>query len=442
MTIKTAGTRRAGNRRKNGVEHRFGDTRIRLHRLENGLQILVWEDRSAPVAAYYTWFSVGSGHEVPGRSGMAHLFEHLMFKETKNLKAGEFDRTLELNGVSTNAATWLDWTYYQEHLPSDRLELVTRLEADRMQNMILSQEQLDTERDVVRNERLLRVDNSPEGLISEELFHLHFGRHPYGHPTIGWMKDIGAITLADCIDFHRIYYAPGNATIVIVGDVEAEDAIALVERYYADIPSAPPPPEQRLSPPPSRTRQRLRQLELPLATPRISILYSAPTVAALEAAGTSLLCEILFNAENARVRRLLVEDEELAVNVSGWYGGLRLSGILEIQLDLVPAASWKKAVTLLDREIARFLDAGPTDRELTQAKNRVELMFLQSNQSVASRARNLGHFHATSGDFRDFFVSRERLRTCTGEELLQTARTVLRRKTRTVVAAVPTGEEE
>jgi len=418
------------------------NARVHLHRLSNGLQVLIWEDRSAPVAAYYTWFSVGSGHEVQGKSGMAHLFEHLMFKETRNLKAGEFDRTLELNGVSTNAATWLDWTYYQEHLPSDRLELVARLEADRMQNMVLNQEQLDTERDVVRNERLLRVDNSPEGLISEKIFHLHFGRHPYGHPTIGWMEDIGAITLADCIDFHRVYYAPNNATVVIVGDVDADEALGLVERYYGAIHASEPPPSRKIPAPRLRTRQRLHRMSLPLATPRVSMLYTAPSVAAPEAASTSLVAEILFNSENARIRRLLVEDEELAVAVSGWYGGLRLTGILEIQLDLVPGAPWKKAVALLDREVARFLESGPTEREVIQARNRVELMFLQSNQSVASRARNLGHFHTTSGDFRDFFRSRERIQACTAQGLLDTARSTLVRDTRTVVAAVPAPEEE
>ncbi|MBM4355791.1 MAG: insulinase family protein [Deltaproteobacteria bacterium] len=434
--------RRYARTRRPLVEHRFGASRIRLHRLDNGLQLIVWEDRSAPVAAFYTWFGVGSGHEVPGRSGMAHLFEHLMFKETRNLKAGEFDRTLEINGVSTNAATWLDWTYYQEHLPSDRLELVARLEADRMENMILNQEQLDTERDVVRNERLLRVDNSPEGRISEEIFHLHFGRHPYGHPTIGWMEDISAITLDDCIGFHRVYYAPGNATITVVGDVDHDSTVELIRHFYGAIPASDPAPVRRAAPPPRRRAQRIRVLKLPLATPKVSILYSAPSIVEPAAARVSLIGEILFNAENARVRRLLVEDEELAVNVSGWYGALRLSGILELQLDLVPGASWKRAMELMDREIDAFLDSGPTERELTQARNRVELMFLQSNQSVGSRARNLGHFHTTSGDFRDFFRSREQILACTSDELMSAARAVLQRGRRTVVAAVPASDEE
>jgi len=219
------------------AEHRFGRNVIRKFFLDNGLRVIVWEDRSSPVAAYHTWFGVGSAQEHPGRTGMAHLFEHLMFKETKNLKAGEFDRILETNGVNTNAATWLDWTYYRENLPAEKLELVMRLEADRMENMVLNREQVDTEREVVRNERLLRVDNDPEGLADEVLYHRHFGEHPYGHPTIGWMKDIEAITLEDCFEFHRRYYCPGNAVVVVVGDVSTADVLDLAGKYYGHMAS-------------------------------------------------------------------------------------------------------------------------------------------------------------------------------------------------------------
>jgi zinc protease len=161
--------------------------KVRCHRLENGLRVLVLVDRAAPVVAYYTWYRVGSRDEKPGKTGLSHLFEHLMFNETKNLAAGEFDRTLEENGAESNAATWLDWTMYHESLPAPKLPLAIRLEADRMANLVLREKQVSSEKEVVANERRYRVDDDVEGTASELLYKTAFTRHPYQWPTIGWI---------------------------------------------------------------------------------------------------------------------------------------------------------------------------------------------------------------------------------------------------------------
>jgi len=415
--------------------------RIRKFRLGNGLGIIVWEDHQAPVAALQTWFSVGSGHEVPGRTGMAHLFEHLMFKETANLREGEFDRLLELNGVTSNAGTWLDWTYYTENLPSQKLPLVMRLEADRMQNMVLSRQQLDTEREVVINERRLTVDNSPDGKASELLYCLHFGEHPYGHPTIGFMEDIGAIELEDCVRFYRHYYAPNNATIVVVGDVSTEQVLELAEKYYACI-ERHTVPEAKLVDAPVPESETVRTLELSLAAPQVNLLYGAPSLAHRSGAALRILNQIMFNSESARVRKLLVEDEETAVDVMGWYGGFRMAGVLEFQLSLVPGADWRRALSLTDRELDRLVREGCSERELAKGQNRIEIGILRTRMSVASRARHLGHYETTTGDFRDYFAAAEKVAEVSADEVREAAAGLLLRDRRTVVAALPKEEPQ
>jgi zinc protease len=183
--------------------HEFGVETLHRWGLGNGLTVLVLVDARAPVAAYHTWFNVGSRHERPGKTGLAHLFEHLMFGETENLGAGAFDRKLEESGAETNAATWVDWTYYHELLPADRVKLAVKLEAERMQRLVLREPQVASEKEVVANERRYRVEDDVEGLANELLYKTAFKLHPYRWPTIGWMEDIQAFTPDDCTAFYR-----------------------------------------------------------------------------------------------------------------------------------------------------------------------------------------------------------------------------------------------
>ena len=228
-------------------------------RLDNGLTVLVLVDASAPVASYHTWFNVGSRHEKPGKTGLAHLFEHLMFNETENLKAGTFDRKLEENGAETNAATWVDWTYYYESLPADRVKLAVKLEAERMARLVLREPQVASEKEVVANERRYRVDDDVEGAANELLYKTAFAEHPYGWPTIGWMEDIQGFTPEDCVAFYRTYYAPNNATVVVVGRrARARPAARHPRRVRRASPRQPIPPEDIVPEPPQLERARAR----------------------------------------------------------------------------------------------------------------------------------------------------------------------------------------
>lgn len=212
------------------------------HRLSNGLRILIGEVHALPMITYQVHFAAGSRYERPGITGITHLFEHMMFKGTHQVGPEEFSRIIQANGGTLNAFTTTDNTSYYENLPEDRLELAARLEADRLENLRLTRENLETEREVVRSERKLRSVNSPFGLLIEQLYALAYEQHPYRWPVVGWDYDLKNLTLEDCREYYRTHYAPNNAVVTIVGDIQTDEAFKTVEKYYGHIPSQPQPP--------------------------------------------------------------------------------------------------------------------------------------------------------------------------------------------------------
>jgi len=270
-------------------ESAFGPSmRVKRFRMGNGLRILLLVDRSAPVVAYHTWYRVGSRDEKPGKTGLAHLFEHLMFNETKHLKAGEFDRTLEENGAESNAATWLDWTMYHEALPAPKLSLAAKLEADRMANLVLRDKQVSSEKEVVANERRYRVDDDVEGAVNEMLYQLAFTTHPYHWPTIGWMTDIQGFTTSDCESFYKTFYAPNNATVVIVGDVDEKGALEIVRKEYGALPPSTLPNKEFPAEPPQASERR-KDVKKPTATQKIMLGYKSPAIGSADHAALTVL---------------------------------------------------------------------------------------------------------------------------------------------------------
>src|SRR4051812_37121631 len=230
--------------------------RVERFVLGNGLKLLILEDHTAPVICLQTWFGVGSRHERAGKTGIAHLFEHLMFGETEDNAHGAFDRLLEEAGAETNAATFLDWTYYHTNLPKDALPLAMKLEANRIARLVLRDPQVSSEKEVVANERRQRVDDDVDGAVSELLYQAAFLKHGYGWPTIGWMADIQGFTTEDCLAFYKTYYAPNNAILVVVGDASVAEVIRLTQEHYGQLVAAEIPVENVLPEPP-QTAERL-----------------------------------------------------------------------------------------------------------------------------------------------------------------------------------------
>jgi len=414
-------------------------TRVARFRLGNGLQVLIWEDHSAPVFAYQTWFGVGSRDEHPGRTGMAHLFEHLMFKATRNHPEGELDRIMEDHGAETNAATWVDWTYYREALPAGNLDLVASLEADRMEHLLLDDAQLESEREVVKNERLLRVDNDPDGALYERLYALAYTEHPYRWPTIGWMEDIEAITLEDCLAFYAEHYAPNNATIVLVGDVDTAEALAVIQRHYGHLEaseraSRTPPAE------PPQTAERRAEMTLPVATEKAVYAWHGPAATDPSHPAATLLAELLGGSESSRLHRRLVLELELCTEVSAWAAEWTYPGLFEVSMTLRPGVTLAQVEPALDAELARLRDELVGPRELTKVINLVEASLLRAAADTGARARGLGDAHTTTGDYQRYFRRLDLLRATHPEAIRAAAREILSVTNRSVVHAVPAEE--
>ncbi|MBK8171607.1 MAG: insulinase family protein [Sandaracinaceae bacterium] len=409
------------------------------HRLANGLTLLMLVDRSAPVVSYQTWFRVGSRHEKKGKTGLAHLFEHLMFNETQSLAAGEFDRLLETAGGETNAATWVDWTYYYENLPRNELPLVTRLEADRMSHLVLREKQLKSEKEVVANERRYRVDDDVEGAVNEKLYSIAFKKHPYHWPTIGWMKDIEGFTTADCRAFYKTYYAPNNACVVLVGDIDEKKAVALIEKSYGKLKSSKIPTEPKVKEP---TQTAERKLVMKQATPteKLQLGYRGPRFSDYDYAVLTVANEILVGGRSSRLYRTLVSEREIAAEVRASMSPFRDEGLYEIWASAREGYRAKDSLVAIERELSRIAKDGVSQGELEKAKNRLELGFLQGMETASGKAEQIGFYETVLGDPSRIFSRLEDYRRVSDADIRRVAKLVFNKKHRTTITVVPSGE--
>ncbi len=410
--------------------------RVERFLLGNGLCVLLLEDHSAPVVCLQTWFGVGSRHEKPGKTGIAHLFEHLMFGESEGLEHGAFDRLLEEAGAETNAATFLDWTYYHTNLPKDALELTVRLEATRMSRLVLRDPQVASEKDVVANERRQRVDDDVDGAVSELLYATALSTHAYRWPTIGWMEDIQGFTTADCVAFYETYYAPNNATLVAVGDVTARELLALVQEHYGKLASSTIPVED-VRPEPPQTAERRARVEKPTPTQKAAIGYRSPALGDFDYAPFVLLSEILFGGRSSRVHRALVQKLEIASEVRASLGPFRDPSLYDVFLSARDDHTVAELVAAFD-EVADDVRARPVpDLELDKAKARLELGTLQGLETVAGKAEQLGFYETVLGNPAALFDKLRDYRRATPADLLRVARRYLVREARTVIEVYP-----
>ncbi len=416
--------------------HPFGDGRVRRYELDNGLKVLLLTDRSAPTCAYFTWYNVGSRHEKPGKTGLAHLFEHLMFNETESLKAGEFDRKLEENGAESNAATWVDWTYYYEALPKDRLSLAVKLESERMARLVLREPQVKSEKEVVANERRYRVDDDVEGATNELLYKTAFTRHPYHWPTIGWMEDIQGFTPEDCERFYRTYYAPNNAVVVVVGDFNEASLLGLIQRSYGPIPRASIPPDDAL-PEPTQLEERALTVTKPTATEKLVLGYHGPALGDADHMVLTVLNEVLFGGRASRLHRALVIDTETCIDVRGWVSTYRDAGLYEMYATARAGKTTKDILGIVDREIARTKEEVVSEDELGRAKARLELSLLQSLETMSGKAEQIGFFETVLGEPAAAFRRLEGYRHATSSDLRKAARRYLPEGARTLIRVLP-----
>jgi zinc protease len=409
---------------------------VHRFRLGNGLRVLVLVDRSAPVMSYHTWFRVGSRHEKPGKTGLAHLFEHLMFNESEGVKAGEFDRKLEENGAESNAATWFDWTYYYESLPKDRFGLAVKLESNRMARLVLREPQVVSEKEVVANERRMRVDDDVEGIANEMLYKTAFTKHPYHWPTIGWMVDIEGFTPEDCVAFYKTYYAPNNATIIVAGDVREQDVLEKIRDAYAAIPPSTIPEEDTFPEPPQLDSRRL-EMKKPTASEKLLLGFHGPALGDADHPALSILNEVLFGGRASRMYRELVTSSEVCTELRGWVSTFRDPGLYEMYFTARPGISGAHVLAKVDAELARVRDGVVTDEELTRAKARLELGLVQSLETASGKAEQIGFYDTVLGDPAAAFRRLEAYRRVTSGEMRTAARRYLTLDARTIIHVIP-----
>jgi zinc protease len=414
----------------------FGTEALQRWRLGNGLEVLLLVDAAAPVVAYHTWYRVGSRHEKPGKTGLAHLFEHLMFGETEKLGAGVFDRKLEESGAETNAATWVDWTYYHELLPADRVKLAVKLEAERMHRLVLREPQVSSEKEVVANERRYRVEDDVEGLANELLYKTAFQKHPYHWPTIGWMPDIHGFTPEDCTEFYRTYYAPNNATVVAVGDLRERALLLAIRDAYGAIPAQPIPPED-IVPEPPQTEERRVELRKQSASEKLLLAFKGPAIGDADHALLTMLSEVLFGGRASRLYRSLVVERELAIDVRAWVSTFRDPGLFECWITARESRNAAEILPVLDEAFSRVRADVVGEDELARAKARLELGSLQQLETVGGKAEQIGFFDVVLGEPAQPFRRVEAFRRATASDLRRVARRYLVDTARTVLRVVP-----
>jgi zinc protease len=416
-------------------------TTARRYRLANGLGLIAAPDRRAPIVALQTWFRVGSRHERPGATGMAHLFEHLMFGQTEHLPPGEFDRLVERTGGESNAATWVDWTYYRLSLPARDLALGIRLESERMQNLVLETGPVESERDVVTNERRERVEDDVDGWLDEQLMAHAFTVHPYRWPTIGWMEDIRALSLPDIRAFYRTWYAPNNATIVCVGDFEEQALLDLIERHYGEIPPAQLPTIEHVVEP-EQTRERIVRAPKPIATDRLLVGYKAPGQDEPDWAVLEIVSTLLAGCPSARLHRKLVIEQEAASSVDAQLTPFRDPSLLRRAVTAARGHSADELLSLIDRELVAMAEHPPSAAEVEKAKALAETDFWTQLADIDGKAEALGHHEIALGDFRKVNTLAERLAAVTADDVARVVRTYLVPARRTVVIAEPEAPDD
>jgi len=364
--------------------------------LDNGMEVVVIEDHRAPVAVHMVWYKVGAADEPPGKSGIAHYLEHLMFKGTETTAPGEFSDIVEANGGSDNAFAAQDYTGYFQRVAADRLDLMMRYEADRMTGLVIDEEAARTERDVILEERNQRVENDPGGLFREQRMAVQYLSHPYGIPVIGWRHEMEGLTREDAIDFYRAHYAPNNAVLIVAGDVTPDEVREMAERHYGPIPPNPDIAERvRPAEPPQLAPRRVDFSDPRVAQPYVLRTYLAPerdAGAQEEAAALVLLAELLGgDGPTPLMRRVLEIEDATALYAAAFYGGMSYDdttfGLVVVP---TPDRTLAEAEADIDRMIARFLEEGVDEAALERLKTQIRAQEIYERDNLQGLARRYG----------------------------------------------------
>ncbi len=409
---------------------------VKEYTLDNGLKVLISEDHKVPLATFQIWYKVGSRNEQSGKTGLSHLLEHMMFKGTPKYGSKAFSKIIQRNGGVDNAMTARDYTMYFQTMASDRIGISIDLESDRMTNLILDPKEVVSERSVVMEERRMRYDDDPQNSLFENFVATALMTHPYRRPVIGWMPDIAALTREDLYRHYKKFYAPDNAFIVIVGDVDPEEVmkkirIAFGEMKKSELQNVPVTRE------PEQKGEKRVYLKREAEVPYILAGYHTPSFPHEDSPGLEVLSAILSGGKSARLYRSLIYEKKLALNVGADYSGLyRDPFLFFLWGSPVPGKDVAELEKTLFAEIEGIKNAPPTESEVQKAKNQIEASFIFGQDSLYMQAMKIGMFEILGGwKLMDTYL--EGIRKVTPEDIQRVAKKYLTEDNRTVGILVP-----
>ncbi|SLN43494.1 M16 family metallopeptidase [Roseisalinus antarcticus] len=423
---------------------------VTTYTLDNGMNVVVIEDHRAPVVTHMVWYRAGSADEPPGASGVAHFLEHLLFKATDDLASGEFSATVAANGGSDNAFTSYDYTAYFQRVAADRLELMMRMEADRMNDLRLTPEDIATERDVILEERNQRVEARPGALAREQMMASQYLNHRYGVPIIGWKHEMETLSLEDALSFYDLYYSPNNAILVVAGDVVPEEVLALAEDYYGPIPAEPQLPDRFRSEEPPQTAPRRLVFEDPrVAQPYLLRSYLAPERDAGDqtaAAALVYLADLIGGSPfTSELGKALQFDSDVAVYTGAGYDGISLDDTT-FTISLAPSVgvTLEEGEAAMDAVIAQFLADGPDPEAMERIRNQQKAAQIYARDDVQGLARRYGQGLTSGLTVEDLQAWPEILQAVTAEDVMAAAQVVFdpRRSVTTYITPPAEGPTE
>jgi len=408
-------------------------------KLPNGLNVILHRDTSVPVVSVNVWYHVGSGNERPGRTGFAHLFEHVMFEGSMHVPEGSFDNWLESAGGNNNGSTSTDRTNYYEDLPSNALELALFLESDRMGFLLddKSPDKINGQRDVVKNEKRQRVDNQPYGQAFVELAALLYPQgHPYSWSTIGSMEDLTAASFEDVARFFRTYYVPSNASLVIAGNIDIAGTRKLVEKWFSDVPAGKPV-APLTAPTPVLDGVKKKTITDRVQLPRLYLAWHTPALLKPGDATMDILANVLAGGKNSRLYRRLVYELQIAQDVTAFQQSQALSSNFLIMATARPGQTLDKIQAVIDEELDKLRATAPESREVQRALNQYEANFFRGMERVSSKSDQLNSYYKASGEPDYFQKDLDRYRAVTADEVKAAVDKYLPKDRRVELSIVP-----
>lgn len=404
--------------------------------LENGLTVLLLEDRSVPMVSYHTWYKVGSKDEGAGTTGAAHMLEHMMFKGAAKYDGKMFDHLLHSNGISNNAFTSFDYTGFYEDLPSSKLDLVMDIEVDRMSSLALRAEDLKSEKEVVAEERRWRVDNNPNGLLREKLMGTVFKVSPYSWPVIGHMTDIQNYDVEKLRYFYKTFYVPNNAVLVVVGDFETSKVRRMIEKHYGKLKKSPVPERVYPNEPVQKAAQSA-VLSQDVQSSSLAVAFRAPPSGHEDTFALDIAADILGNGTSSRLHRQLVYKTQLASGAYSYNMSLQKEGLFMIGVNLKPGQPAPAVLNAVNSEINRMRQSPVTSKEVEKAKNQVMKSLVDSMTTMQGKARLLASYEILTGSYENLFTDIEKYNRVTVEDVQRVAKKYFQTSQKTVVQLQP-----